>query len=469
MLRTMAGAGAAAVFDRLLPLLGDRLTRGAALREQHSRGEGVPDAGLPDMVAFPESNEDVAAIAAACSANGVPIVPFGTGTSLEGHVAALEGGVCVDLSRMNRILAVSAEAMDCRVQAGVTRTALNTDLRSSGLFFPVDPGANASLGGMAATRASGTAAVRYGTMRENVLGLTVVTPDGSIIQTGGRARKSASGLDLTRLYVGSEGVLGLITEVQLKLYGLPEATVAAVCQFPSVSAAMATVITVLQAGIPMARIELLNAMQMHMCKRYSEGLEALEEVPTLFLEFHGSPAATQEQAAFVEEVASEMGGVRFALASLPEERTRLWKARHDAYYATVHYMPGRSAMGTDACVPISALVQCIGETEADVAASGLMAPLTGHVGDGNFHLGILFDPTNPEERAKAEALARRTGERAIRMGGTCSGEHGIGLHKRGLAAMEHGPSASIMWAIKRALDPAGIMNPGKLLPEMDLQ
>ena len=462
---TAVSPGALAVHERLKGLLGDRLTQGSALREQHSHGEGVPDAGLPDMVAFPTSNDEVAAIAAACSAHRLPIVPFGTGTSLEGHVAALRGGVCVDLSRMDRILAVSAEALDCRVQAGVTRHALNADLRSSGLFFPVDPGADASLGGMAATRASGTAAVRYGTMRENVLGLTVVTPDGRIIQTGGRARKSASGLDLTRLYVGSEGVLGLITEVQLKLYGLPEATVAAVCQFPSVAAAMATVITVLQAGIPMARIELLNAMQMHICKRYSAGLEAFEAAPTLFLEFHGTAAATQEQAAFVQDIAAETGGARFAFATLPEERTRLWKARHDAYYATVNYMPGRSAMGTDACVPISALVQCIGETEADVAASGLVAPLTGHVGDGNFHLGILFDPTNPAERAKAEALAHRTGERAIRMGGTCSGEHGIGLHKRGLAAIEHGPSAEVMWAIKRALDPAGIMNPGKLLPE----
>ncbi len=455
---------AEAVFGRLQPVLGERLTRGGAMRDQHSRGEGVPDAGLPDMVAFPASNEEVAAIAVACSEHSLPIVPFGTGTSLEGQVAAVQGGICVDLSRMAAILAVSVEAMDCRVQAGVTRTALNTELRSSGLFFPVDPGADASLGGMAATRASGTAAVRYGTMRENVLGLTVVTPDGRIIHTGGRARKSASGLDLTRLYVGSEGVLGLITEVQLKLHGLPEATVAAVCQFTSVRAAMATVTAVLQAGIPVARMELLNGLQMHMSKRYSDGLEAFEEVPTLFFEFHGSENGTREQAGFVQEVAMEAGGARFAYASLPEERTRLWKARHAAYYATVHYLPGRSAMGTDACVPISALVDCIAETEADVAATGLLAPLVGHVGDGNFHLGIIFDPTDPVERGKAEALAHRTGERAIRYGGTCSGEHGVGLHKRGLAAVEHGESAAVMWAIKRALDPMGIMNPGKLLP-----
>ena len=460
------GSSASAVFDRLQPLLGDRLTRGNALRDQHSRGEGVPDAGLPDMVAFPTSNEDVAAIAAACSEFSLPIVPFGTGTSMEGHVAALYGGVCVDLSRMERILAVSAEAMDCRVQAGVTRHALNRELRSSSLFFPVDPGADASLGGMAATRASGTAAVRYGTMRENVLGLTVVTPSGRIIRTGGRARKSASGLDLTRLYVGSEGVLGLITEVQLKLYGLPEATVAAVCQFPTVAAAMATVVATLQAGVPVARIELLNALQMHLCKRYSDGLEAFAEAPTLFLEFHGTPAGTQEQAAFVQEIATEAGGTGFAVASLPEERTRLWKARHDAYFATVHYLPGRVAIGTDACVPISALTQCIAETEADVVESGLVAPLVGHVGDGNFHVGIIYDPADPVERGKAETLARRIGERAIRLGGTCTGEHGVGLHKRRLAAIEHGESAEVMWAIKHALDPAGIMNPGKLLPEV---
>jgi D-lactate dehydrogenase (cytochrome) len=458
------GAGRAdLVFDRLHPRLGMRITRSAALRDQHSRGEGVPDVGLPDLVAFPLDNQDVAAIAAACTEFRLPIIPFGTGTSLEGHVAALQGGVCVDLSRMDRILSISAEAMDCRVQAGVTRETLNASLRSSGLFFPVDPGADASLGGMAATRASGTAAVRYGTMRENVLGLTVVTPDGRIITTGTRARKSASGLDLTRLYVGSEGVLGLITEVQLKLYGLPEATVAAVCQFPSLDAAMATVIAVLQAGVPIARIELANAMQMHMVIRYS-GLHEFADAPTLFLEFHGSEQATREQAEFVQELATEMGGGGFAIASLPEDRTRLWKARHSNYYANLHYQPGKSVMGTDACVPISALVDCIAETEADVAASGLLAPLIGHVGDGNFHLGIIFDPTDPAERARAEGLARRVGERAIRLGGTCSGEHGIGMHKRGLAALEHGQSAGVMWAIKHALDPAGIMNPGKLLP-----
>ena len=456
-------AASDAVFERLYPVLGDRITRSGALRDQHSRGEGVPDMGLPDIVAFPASNEHVAAIAAACSAHRLPIVPFGTGTSLEGHVVAVAGGLCIDLSRMDAILAVSAEAMDCRVQAGVTRSALNASLRSDGLFFPVDPGADCSIGGMAATRASGTAAVRYGTMRENVLGLTVVTPEGRILRTGSRARKSASGLDLTRLYVGSEGVLGIITEVQLKIYGLPEATIAATCQFASLEGAMATVIAVLQAGIPMARIELANAMQMQICIQYS-GLHEMAAAPTLFLEFHGSETGTREQVATVQELASEMGGSRFAFASLPEERTRLWKARHSNYYANLHYLPGKKVMGSDACVPLSALVACISETEADVAETGLLAPLIGHVGDGNFHLGILFDPTDPAECRRAEGLARRVGERAIRMGGTCSGEHGIGLHKRGLATLEHGESGEIMWAIKHALDPAGIMNPGKLLP-----
>lgn len=453
----------ASVLEHLKPQFGPRLASGTALREQHSHGEGVQDSGLPDLVVFPKSNEEVAAVAAVCSEFGMPIIPFGAGTSLEGHVAAIKGGITIDMTQMADILSVSQDAMDCRVQAGVTREYLNSDLRSAGLFFPVDPGANATIGGMAATRASGTAAVRYGTMRENVLGLTVVTPDGRIIRTGSRARKSSSGLDLTRLYVGSEGVLGIITEVQLKLYGLPECTVAAVCQFPTLDAAMDTVITLLQAGVPLARIELANAMQMHMCIRYS-GLNELEEKPTLFLEFHGSTSSTSEQAAFAQDVAGETGGSLFSFATLPEERARLWKARHSNYYANLHYKPGNHTMGTDACVPISALVQCIKETEADVANTGLLAPLIGHVGDGNFHLGILFDPKDANERKRAEGLARRVGERAIRLGGTCSGEHGIGLHKRDLAALEHGESSKVMWAIKRALDPAGIMNPGKLLP-----
>ncbi|MCR0982642.1 FAD-binding protein [Roseomonas pecuniae] len=454
------------ILPALRAMLGDRLSTGQSVREQHGRGEGVPDLYPPEAVAFPESNEEVAAIARLCCAHRVPIVPFGAGTSLEGHVTALRGGLCISLSRMDRVLEVSPDALDCRVQAGVTRLRLNAELRSHGLFFPVDPGADASIGGMAATRASGTAAVRYGTMRENVLGLTVVTPDGRIVRTGTRARKSATGLDLTRLYVGSEGTLGLITEVQLRLYGLPETVSAAVCQFPGVPAALDATVAILQAGIPMARIEFVNALQMHMCIRYSK-LDGMAELPTLFLEFQGSPAAVAEQVEMVQAACEEMGGSGFLWANRPEERSRLWKARHHTYYANLHYLPGKSQMGTDACVPISALAECILETEADVAATGLLAPLVGHVGDGNFHLGILFDANDPEERARAEGLARRTGKRAIRLGGTCSGEHGIGMHKLDLAAEEHGEALSLMWAVKKALDPLGIMNPGKLLKPLD--
>lgn len=456
--------------DTVLPALRATLGSSAvvtsqAVREHHSRGEGVPDAALPDAVVFPADNDQVAAVARLCNEHAVPIIPYGTGTSLEGHIAAVRGGITVDLSRLDRILDVSPEALDCRVQAGVTRERLNAELRSHGLFFPVDPGADASLGGMAATRASGTAAVRYGTMRENVLGLTVITADGRCVRVGSRARKSASGYDLTRLFVGSEGTLGIITEVQLRLHGLPECIRAAVCQFPSVEAALGTVVLVLQAGVPIARIELLNALQMRMAIRYSK-LEGLAELPTLFIEFHGSPAAVAEQVEAVQSFAAEHGASGFDWAETPEARSRLWKARHEGYYANLHYIPGKSVMGTDACVPISALAEIIRETEADIEGSGLIAALTGHVGDGNFHLGILFDPADPAERRSADALARRTGERAIRFGGTCSGEHGIGMHKLDLAAQEHGEAAALMWSIKRALDPGGIMNPGKLLPEV---
>ena len=451
------------LFEALHPILGDRVSKTDAIRDQHSRGEGLPHRAPPDLVAFPTSNEEVATIVRLCAAHRIPVVPFGTGTGLEGHVAALEGGITIDLTRMDQILELSPDSMDCRVQAGVTRETLNLHLRSTGLFFSVDPGADASIGGMAATRASGTTAVRYGTMRENVLGLTVVTPSGEIIRTGTRARKSSSGLDLTRLYVGSEGTLGVITEIQLRLQPLPESVVAAVCQFPNLRAAMETVFAVLQSAIPVARIELANAQQMDASIQHSH-LDEFEPLPTLFLEFAGSERATEEQALAVQEIAAEAGGSRFAYASRPEDRTRLWKARHAAYYAQLHYRPGRSVMSTDACVPIGSLTACIEETEADIAETGLPAPLIGHVGDGNFHLGIIFDPADAGEVARAEGLARRTGERAIRFGGTCSGEHGIGMHKRGLAALEHGNAASVMWAIKHALDPDGIMNPGKLLP-----
>ena len=453
-----------AILPSLHAALGeDAVLTSRSVREHHSRGEGVPDAALPDAVVYPADNDQVAAVLRLCNQHRVPVIPYGTGTSLEGHIAAVHGGITIDLSRLDRILDVSPDALDCRVQAGVTRQRLNEELRNLGLFFPVDPGADASLGGMAATRASGTAAVRYGTMRENVLGLTVVTADGRCMRLGTRARKSASGYDLTRLFVGSEGTLGIITEVQLRLQGLPECIRAAVCQFPSVEAALGTVIDLLQSGIPIARVELANALQMRMSIRYSK-LEDLEELPTLLLEFHGSPAAVTEQVEMVQAFAAEHGVRGFTWAETPEARSRLWAARHAGYYANLHYMPGKSVMGTDACVPISSLAQIIRETEADIEQSGLVAALNGHVGDGNFHLGILFDPNDPAERGGADALARRTGERAIRLGGTCSGEHGIGMHKLDLAALEHGEVATLMWSIKRALDPNEIMNPGKLLP-----
>ncbi|HKB52436.1 MAG TPA: FAD-linked oxidase C-terminal domain-containing protein [Ramlibacter sp.] len=450
------------VVTRLRERLGERLASSAAVRDQHSHGEGVPDAGLPDAVAFPADNEEVSFIAHACFEAGVPMVPFGTGTSLEAHVAAIHGGISIDLSRMDQVLAVDAGALDCRVQAGLTREALNTAVRGEGLFFPIDPGANASLGGMAATRASGTAAVRYGTMREAVLGLTVVTSDGRIVRTGTRARKSAAGLDLTRLFIGSEGVLGIITELQLKLWGLPETVKAATCQFPDLASAIGVVIGTLQVGVPVARIELLDAVQMDACIRYS-GLAGLQPLPTLFIEFHGGPAAVDEQVQTVQQLAQEARGSGFAWADRPEERRRLWKARHDVTWANHALRPGCRQIGTDACVPISRLLECILETCADVQASGLVAPLCGHVGDGNFHLGIIFDPSSPDERPKAEALAERVALRAIRLGGTCTGEHGIGLHRIHQLEAEHPEGVELMRAIKRALDPKGVLNPGKML------
>jgi D-lactate dehydrogenase (cytochrome) len=453
----------AQLIDVLHERFGNAVAVGHALREQHSHGEGLPLVGMPDAVVFPTSTEAVAEIVALCAAHRIPIVPFGAGTSLEGHVAALKGGICIDLSRMDAVLSVSSEAMDCRVQAGVIRHALNESLRDTGLFFPVDPGAHCTIGGMAATRASGTAAVRYGTMRDNVLGLTVVTPDGAIVRTGGRARKSAAGLDLTALFVGSEGTLGVITEVQLRLHPLPETVIAAVCQFPSLAAAVGSVITGLQIGIPFGRVELLNDVQMQACIAYSH-LDELAVLPTLFLEFVGDPQFVAAQCDTMQAICEEAGGSAFQVAERSEDRSRLWKARHEIYYACMAFRPGRKNMGTDACVPISELAACILETEADIAQTGLVAPIVGHVGDGNFHLGIMYDPENPDEVARAEGLARRVGERAIRMGGTCTGEHGIGAHKSGLLAIEHGTALPLMHTVKRAIDPFGIMNPGKMLP-----
>ena len=458
--KTPGGATERLIAD-LRARFGGRLVTGLAVREQHSRGEGVPLTGLPDAVVFPESNEEVAAIVGLCQAVPTPIVPFGTGTSLEGHVAALRGGVSLDLSHMKAVLAVSPEAMDCRVQAGITRNELNRELRDTGLFFPVDPGADASIGGMAATRASGTSAVRYGTMRDNVLGLTVVTPVGGVIHTGGRARKSSAGLDLTALFVGSEGTLGVITEIQLRLQPLPETIIAAVCQFPTVGEAVGAVVAGRQMGITFARVELLNEVQMQACIAYSD-LAEFAPLPTLFLEFSGTPLAATEQMEMTQAICAEYGGSAFAFASQLEDRNRLWKARHQAYYAVLALAPGRKSMVTDACVPISALAECIRETEADIEESGLVAPIVGHVGDGNFHLCILYDADDSGETRRAEALAWRVGERAIRLGGTCTGEHGVGVHKAALLDQEHGEAVDLMRAVKRALDPRSVMNPGKM-------
>jgi D-lactate dehydrogenase (cytochrome) len=452
----------AEVKTRLAKRLGARVTATQAVLEQHSHGEGLPAVGIPDLVVFPETNEEVAFILALCNARRVPVTPFGAGSSLEGQLAALAGGVSLDMSRFDKILDVSPESLDCRVQAGVTREALNAEIRDTGLFFPVDPGANASIGGMASTRASGTNAVRYGTMRENILGLTVVTPDGRIVRIGSRARKSSAGLDLTHLYVGSEGTLGVITEVQLKLYGLPETIVAAVCQFASLEGAVAAVVAALQSNLKMARIELLDEVQMRAAIRYSK-LDYVE-TPTLFLEFHGTPAGVQEEVEMMQAISADHGGGEFQFAERPEDRNRLWKARHNSYQAVMALSPGKNNMGTDACVPISALPACLLETKADIVASGLTAPIVGHVGDGNFHLGILFDPRDAAETERAEALAFRTARRAIAMGGTCSGEHGVGLHKIVHMQTEHGEGVALMKAVKNALDPIGIMNPGKLYP-----
>jgi D-lactate dehydrogenase (cytochrome) len=453
----------AALVHRLRGDYGERAVTSQSVREHHGHGEGLVDTALPDVVVFPESNAEVAAIVRLCHLARVPVIPFGVGTSVEGHVAALYGGVCIDCSRLNRVLEINVEDLDCRVQAGITREQVNAHLKGTGLFFPIDPGADATIGGMAATRASGTNAVRYGTMRENVLGLTVVTADGRIVRTGGRARKSSAGYDLTRLFVGAEGTLGVITEIQLRLYGVPEAIVAAVCQFPDLARAINTVIAAMQTGIPVARIELLDEVQMDACIRYSK-LEGFEVKPTLFFEFHGSTASVREQSEAMQAISDEFGGSAYQWASQAEDRNRLWKARHAAYYAGLALKPGAVGFATDACVPISRLADCILETRADIEQTGLTAPIVGHVGDGNFHLIVLFDPHDREQRQRADALAHRVSLRAIRMGGTCTGEHGIGYHKLDVLGEEHGDALDLMRSVKRALDPLNIMNPGKTVP-----
>jgi D-lactate dehydrogenase (cytochrome) len=441
--------------------LGDRLSTSPAICEQHGKDESYHAPHAPDAVAFAQSTEEVAAIVGLCAAYKTPVIAFGTGTSLEGHVAALRGGVCIDLSQMNRVVRVNAEDLDATVEAGVTRKQLNEYLRDTGLFFPIDPGADASLGGMAATRASGTNAVRYGTMRENVLALTVVLADGRIIRTARRARKSAAGYDLTRLFVGSEGTLGIITEVTVRLYGIPEAISAAVCAFPTIAAAVDTVIQTIQSGVPIARIELLDEAQINAINKYSKLNHKI--APTLFFEFHGSNAGVAEQVETVGALAAEHGGDDFRWATSPEERSKLWQARHDAYYAALALRPGSKGWPTDVCVPISRLAECIGETKRDLAQSSIPSALAGHVGDGNFHLIFMIDPQSPEEIAEASRLNDRMVTRALAMEGTCTGEHGIGYGKMDFLVAEHGEAISVMRSIKQALDPDDILNPGKIV------
>jgi len=450
-----------ALLAALRQRLGDRLSTSAAVCEQHGKDESYHTPHAPDAVAFARSTEEVSAIVSLCAEHRTPVIAFGTGTSLEGHVAALKGGVCIDLSQMNRILRVGTEDLDATVEAGVTRKQLNEYLRDTGLFFPIDPGADASLGGMAATRASGTNAVRYGTMRENVLSLTVVLADGRVIRTARRARKSAAGYDLTRLFVGSEGTLGVITEVTVRLYGIPEAISAAVCAFPTIDAAVDTVILTIQSGVPVARIELLDEAQIDAINKYSKLDHRV--APTLFFEFHGSAAGVAEQVETVKALAAEHGGDDFRWATTPEERSKLWQARHDAYYAALALRPGSKGWPTDVCVPISRLAECIAETKRDLAQSSIPSALAGHVGDGNFHLIFMIDPQSQEEISEASRLNDRMVARALQMEGTCTGEHGIGYGKIDFLLDEHGEAISVMRSIKQALDPHDIMNPGKIV------
>jgi len=451
-----------AVVHALAARFGNRLVTARAVREQHANTTTWIPNEPPDAVVFPQSTEDVQDIVRICAAHRLPVIPFGVGTSLEGHVNAPLGGVSIDFRDMNRVLAVHAEDLDCVVEPGITRKALNEHLRDSGLFFPIDPGADATLGGMAATRASGTNAVRYGTMKDNVLALEVVLANGELMRTARRAKKSAAGYDLTRLMVGAEGTLGVITSLTLKLSGIPEAIAAGVCPFPSVEACCNAAILTIQSGIPVARIELVDALQVKASNAYSK--LTLPEVPMLFLEFHGSHASVAEQSKRFGEIASELGGGPFDWATKAEDRSRLWQARHDAYWAGRSLRAGAQAVATDVCVPISRLAECVTATQADVAANKLTAPIIGHVGDGNFHLTLLVDLADQDEVGRAQALCERLAERAVAMDGTCTGEHGVGQGKVKYLKNELGETAlSAMRAIKEALDPDGIMNPGKIV------
>src|SRR5436190_5886009 len=455
--------------DRLIAqlreMLGDRVSTGDAVRDHHSRGESHHHGVLPDAVVFPASTADVQAIVSACAADRCPMTAFGAGSSLEGHVVPLAQGVTIDLSRMNRVLRLSVDDLDVTVEAGVTRKQLDKHLQSTGLWFPLDPGADATIGGMAATRASGTTAVRYGTMKDAVLGLTVVTADGNIVKTGTRARKSSAGYDLTRLFVGAEGTLGIITDVTLRLHGRPEAVASATCWFDSIDDAVASVIAIIQLGIPVARIELLDEVQVDAVNRHSR--TSYPAAPMLFFEFHGLSAANvAEHAAEVSGIVEAQNGHDFTRADSPEARAAMWQARHDAFHASLALRPGSRAWTTDVCVPISRLADCIRETKADLATSHLLGPLVGHVGDGNFHLIMPVDPASAKDLAEAERITDRLVERALAMDGTCSGEHGVGLGKMRFLEQEHGPAAlDVMRAIKQALDPLNLMNPGKILPE----
>jgi D-lactate dehydrogenase (cytochrome) len=455
-------ADIAAIGSELAQRFGNRAVTSAAVREQHGHTLTWVKNQPPDIVVYPETTEEVSEIVKLCATRGVPIIPYGTGTSLEGHVNAPLGGVTVDVSQMKAIVAVNEEDLDCVVQAGVTRKVLNEHLRDRGLFFPIDPGADASLGGMAATRASGTNAVRYGTMKDVVLSLTVVLPNGEIIKTASRAKKSSAGYDLTRLFIGSEGTLGIITEITLKLQGIPEAISAGICPFPSVKAACDAVIMTIQSGIPVARIELLDEVQVKAVNAHAK--LTLPERPLLLLEFHGSEAGVKEQAERFGEIATEFEGGPFEWATKPEDRSRLWQARHDAYWAARGLRPGAESVATDVCVPISRLAECVDATKQDILASGMIAPIVGHVGDGNFHVQPLVDVSNPAEVEACEAFVDRLVKRALSMEGTCTGEHGVGQKKMKYLEIEHGSEAlNLMRLLKQSIDPHNIMNPGKII------
>jgi D-lactate dehydrogenase (cytochrome) len=451
----------ASLQDELRALLGDRMNTSRGVRDHHGKDESYYPYAPPDAVVFPHSTDEVRDIVNICRRHKTPMIPYGVGTSLEGHILAIHGGVCVDMSQMNKLIAVRAEDLDCTVQAGVTRKQLNEEIRHTGLFFPVDPGADATLGGMASTRASGTNAVRYGTMRENVLSLTVVTADGRIIKTATRSRKSAAGYDLTRLFVGAEGTLGIITEVTVRLYAVPQAISAAVCSFKDMAGAVGTVIQTLQTGIPIARSEALCGLSMKAINAYSK--TSYKEQPTLFLEFHGTEAGVKEQIEMFQEIAGEHGCEGFEWATRPEDRTRLWSARHEGYFAGLQLKHGARAVSTDVCVPISRLNECMIDTAKDIAAASMPIPMFGHVGDGNFHCMILVMPESQADLDEAKAFNDRLVNRALAMEGTCTGEHGIGSGKIKSLRKELGEAVDLMRAVKHTFDPDNLMNPGKIV------